>query len=238
MKHNYYQYILEAEKTYRIEVVVCSLDDRRECYDVKVEQDNWVYAPDGGVSLNKEANFSAVYFKDDALRVIMDDTKEHWADDKKRDSFSKSLASNLGYFLYDETRGRRFLYIAKENEYEFASDISTLSTYAGVIIQFWPGYDGKFISGLVTITGGVTTYIANYPVGRLKFQDTIKEAVDSFDYKDISMVLYRYDKIVKVHEQFECEKWNGDYIYRYKRLNINNIIFDIEKDYRLDFLYL
>ncbi len=207
-------------------------------YTIKFEQDNWIYAPNGGVALNRKENYAGVYLKDDALRVLMEDTREQWEANKdKLNSFPTSLASNIARVFYDGNKEKKYLYMAQGGEYEIASDVSTVVTYTGFVLEFVPNNSvTSVVSELCTIVGAITTYKANYPVGRLDFQKSITNLVDEllkYDTKDMSMVLYRYDKAIKDHEQFECEKWRGDYIYRYKTLD--NLLFNRKNVLRLSF---
>ncbi len=213
-----YEYESSPSWEYYIELYISPDDDipsGDNKYTICFEEDNWIYAPNGGVAYNDAKKYSAVYLKDEALRVLADYNEEDWKKYKDKKNFSISIAAYLGEMFY--SNNEQYLGMANDKIYQTAGDVSTIATYCGFILSIGSNIPkiGPIIGAfadIATATGVVTTYIASFPVGRQDFEDNIKETLSNNCSKDMSISLHKYQGF---GEQFESNLWSNDYVYRY-----------------------
>lgn len=219
-------YVLTGLREYTIRVIVTSKNGINNSYTVNVEQDNWVYAPYGGVSSFPEApllNYRSVYLIDEAVRNISSARGimkyEDWESNKQGDSrstFIDYVKDDLAYVCYEaETPYYLYMIIPESGElsmmFEISSNISTIATYSGVIAMFIGDLDK--VGNAATLIGGATTFIASFPVSKSTFETSIKRTLNNMnlDSVDIRITGYTLPK----GERIESSEWRSKYINKY-----------------------
>lgn len=215
VKHNNYQYILEAGKTYHIVVIVCSLDNRREWYDVKVEQDNWVYAPNGGISFSEKiyiADENIIFPLSNYLKLYL---PEHILSEKlKVLNFDEKYDPDFNDMFVFAMEKRMFAEKSKLEKIEqsVSNFVGIGSTYAGfVLLLIAPEAElaGIIITDLGTVATSVNL-ISSIEIKKNNFKESLINSTKDYNY---NLCLTRYDII---NTTLEWNTWSiPPYIHKY-----------------------
>ena len=231
VKHNNYQYILEAGKTYRIEVVVCSLDNRRDCYDVKVEQDNWVYAPNGGVSFSEKiynADINLIYPQKNYIKLYLPEkilseklkilNFEYKDDPYFNEQFVFAMEKRM---FTDKTK-------AEKLTMDISNFAGTISTYGGLVLLL-VAPEAELAGIIFTSVGSVATtvsLVSSNEADKTKFKTLLQESTQNGNY---NLCLTRYDTLTT---HLEWDSWSKQpYIFKY---NKDEVRYSITKTYEIE----
>ena len=130
-----FSFILEAGVTYEIKVYCKALN--RTSYKVSIEQDNWVYAPNGAYAnaTHNNSNYYAIYMNSETVKTIIQNYYDNEYDDGytvsdfagKSEEQIKNACNKYAEILTNSMSK------TDKNLYEL---IGNVSGYAGIIVDF------------------------------------------------------------------------------------------------------
>ena len=207
-------YALEKGKTYNIYVSSDQFSDKE--YEVTVQQDNWVYAPDGGVAYTENAvkdskidNYIYSYFTKEQIISFLG---ESYRDNIEKKSFQRDFVGIMASRFY--TNG--------DDDYTLISQIkevidifNTSVTIVGLATALNPVLSGVSWLGIVISSGGVILTTASFICsendnGQKIFVDSLTESTSNNNY---NLCLERHENFTKT--TLEWSKWSNIYINRY-----------------------
>jgi hypothetical protein len=189
--------VLEKGKTYLFSLKY--LSNKVKSYNLTVEQDNWVYAPNGGIFYNPKhtstflgrnitdyMNYTKVYFSDDMLAsMIAKWTNISIIDNRGTDKYAyqKELIHNIPRCFYSD---EKVMGLDSLSSADIASFTSTAATYIGAGLLLCP--EATVIAAFVTTVGAASTtqvIFLDMFDEYTQFETSLKSAVLSkdFDYR-------------------------------------------------------
>jgi len=200
------------------------LEGRNEI-KVKFEEDNWIYAPDGGVATSSALNYSALYLPEDALKVIVGKQEaDKWEEYILDPAFPRLLRDAITYSYYKEEESHYLNMGEKGFEYKLVSEISTVSTFVGLGCLFASSAipAEKFaaacttIGNIATVSGATFTIFSPKNITEQDFRDETEACISEINPSNINLSLHNYDKFDRVGERYDCKEWvNNGYVYKY-----------------------
>lgn len=154
-----YVFALEQDKDYKIYVNNPTNDHKGE-YEIHISEDNWVYAPDGGIRYNVEGywengfgiyNYVDVYFSNQDLlkRLRTNHPGQSWEYLNAWNSKRGDVVFGIASLFYD---GEELLGIDDNFIRDFCGEISTAATFLGVV----PGTE-KIFGTVIGLVGAAST---------------------------------------------------------------------------------
>lgn len=232
-------YVFESGEKYYIDITVKPEVLTDNSYEVKIEQDNWVYAPNGGIVTSENyiigdfiplygvCDYSKIYYTKAMLKELLGtdkvDSSFKWNDiTEKTDEFKGHFAYTISSLYFNDIN---MVLGINDDKYNWANDVSTLLTYVGAALVLG-GPEVPFAIGAVVSLGGATTTtisIATSQNNNDQFKRTLLEAYDKSDDYNFSFekyTFYSYENLSSMETiQNNWEAWNNKYIYQY-----NNIV--------------
>ncbi len=208
---NSYLYALEGGKEYKIYVTAQSSNAGR--YTLTVEQDNWVYAPNGGIRRTtfQHRTTNEIFFTNETIYSIIVD--------KMRNNYGEDYSSNDVFEFLDKTY-EQLTNITKDqtvkmiidafnlgykNENEVIAAIGNVTTPAAIILLFIPGTE--IVGGLITLASGGMLWAS---LINDKHVDKLCEALVDGRY-NIQVIHDRYtfnDKPPRKTDRIDFRAWN------------------------------
>lgn len=155
-------------------------------FEFTVEQDNWVFAKNGGVAYSEWVNYNGILMYNYSELYLTDSVIHQIADTLEWDTCN---SKNFNEDFIDVMENRFFIGNSDIERYKSniknASDwISVITTYAGVTLMFVP--NTEVLGYVVTGIGGMstTTSLLCVDTGSVKntFRNSLKDATSGNNY--------------------------------------------------------
>lgn len=219
-----YCFSLKQGRTYNIDVIFNPFTNVNQNYSVSFEQDNWVYAENGGFSHSIEhlegsklmfSDYVDVYITEEMLKGIVthefdnDYSALRW--NKNAKNFNSLCADALKCAVYNENK-LEYLSMNK-SECVWSDSVSTIATGTGVALLAFGTKLPFGVGAFVTVGGGVATYFSMLSSDPESFKTTIANTFnkinDQFDDTDklnIRLQKYRCFGV----EKFASYEWENN----------------------------
>ena len=190
----YIETTVPFEKGFTYHIKVTGLDESRinDTYALSIEQNNWVFAPNGGIFYNPKftykpwwdscgsdyIDYTKMYLTDDTLASLIepwtsdDILSQRHTDSNCKENYQMALHDHIPKLFYttDEILGINSL-----SDADKANIIATAATYTGVVLLVFPKL--AVTAGIVTLVGaGSTTFAIMF-----ENMDDYNEFVSSLD---------------------------------------------------------
>ncbi len=231
-----YVFALEKDVEYSIKVNNPTNEHEGE-YDIHVSEDNWVYAPDGGVftldnkcivlsekipdvspndELDREFTGTYIWIRDYTKIYMSNSYLEKWLTQAKSYSKPDELTTNAykthlrDSILLQFFDIKEVLHINSNEAVEICNSLATGCTYAGAALVLLAPEAPFALGAIISVAGGITTTIP-FCISNDEYDDfekTLEQAINDFNTKNISLSLEMYGHQLDVYKENVVE-WSS-----------------------------
>ncbi|MDD6082571.1 MAG: hypothetical protein PUB89_06990, partial [Oscillospiraceae bacterium] len=198
--------------------------DKTNEITISFEEDNWFYAPNGGVATSEVFDYSALYLPESALKVLAKRDALSWEEMIEKNILPRKLREVLTYYYYEEDECHYLNMGQKGFDYKLVSGISTASTFVGLGCLFGSAAitAEKFASACsvlgnaATVSGAAFTVFSPHNVDKEDFEYKTENCIKRINPDNVNLSLHNYDKFGFIGERYDCQEWiNNGYVHKY-----------------------
>lgn len=222
-------YLLSKGVNYSIKISLKKVSD----YTIEFSQDNWVDAPNGGIARSAKVqykngfkyNYQKMYIPDSVIKEMTPGaTWEHYGESEYINGQIKDGFIGImdGIYFPDKEKKSK----VKKFINEISGYVSTLATYAGVIVLFIKEPELASELGFITTAGGagatvVNQFTAQDPNAELKnqFDTTLKNAIKNKNNFNLCLTQYNYEAYNPPigRNEMKWSSWQSGKIYKFAK---------------------
>lgn len=231
-----YVFALEEGTEYTIYVNNPTNDHKGE-YDIHVSEDNWVYAPDGAISISSEFKYPdyndyvQLYYPESVLRKMLGENKEGLLNEEMNSDNSEVLASAI-YCLYGDPE----IFYEESISDKVKNCLDSLGvamTFAGVAEAYGLIVaSGKIIAVVGAVATGGSLFINDISVSKKEadeFKNSLYHVLLNYNSeKNLVYTHYKnYSSPSKFKNVYNWSRWtSNNYVNKYVEINDAFALFD------------